>query len=141
MVMSFCSQVQKLSLIHIYHKVSWKVTDGCHNHTTCHQPVMVVDKKPPTPYCLSLSTALMADPDGNGPLRPMVELWAIDFNVGSFDNCTPQEDLLFTFNNWAPQVTDTIIDGRLVNIDVPHYFDANGAVWPYPCLLYTSRCV
>ncbi|MBK6566019.1 MAG: T9SS type A sorting domain-containing protein [Saprospiraceae bacterium] len=114
------------------HKVSWKVTDGCHNHTTCHQPVMVVDKKPPTPYCLSLSTALMADPDGNGPLRPMVELWAIDFNVGSFDNCTPQEDLLFTFNNWAPQVTDTIIDGRLVNIDVPHYFDANGAVWPYP---------
>lgn len=114
------------------HKVSWKVTDGCHNHTTCHQPVMVVDKKPPTPYCLSLSTALMADPDGTGPLRPMVELWAIDFNVGSFDNCTPQEDLLFTFNNWAPQVTDTIIDGRLVNIDVPHYFDANGAVWPYP---------
>ncbi|MBK6566016.1 MAG: T9SS type A sorting domain-containing protein [Saprospiraceae bacterium] len=114
------------------HKVSWKVTDGCHNHTTCHQPVMVVDKKPPTPYCLSLSTALMADPDGSGPLRPMVELWAIDFNVGSFDNCTPQEDLLFTFNNWAPQVTDTIIDGRTVNIDVPHYFDVNGAVWPYP---------
>ncbi|MBK6784281.1 MAG: hypothetical protein IPG79_11365, partial [Saprospiraceae bacterium] len=59
------------------HKVSWKVTDGCHNHTTCHQPVMVVDKKPPTPYCLSLSTALMADPDGNGPLRPMVELWLL----------------------------------------------------------------
>jgi hypothetical protein len=114
------------------HKVSWKVTDGCHNHTTCHQPVMVADKKPPTPYCLSLSTALMADPDGAGPLRPMVELWAIDFNVGSFDNCTPQEDLLFTFDNWAPQVTDTIIAGRLVNIDIPHYFNANGGVMAYP---------
>src|SRR5690606_13198293 len=95
------------------HKVSWKVTDGCHNHTTCHQDVMVADKKPPTPYCVSLSTALMADPDGDGPQRPMVELWAIDFNVGSFDNCTPQEELLYTFNNWKPQVTDTTIAGRL----------------------------
>lgn len=114
------------------HKVSWKVTDGCHNFSTCHQNVMVADKKPPTPYCVSLSTALMADPDGDGPLRPMVELWAIDFNVGSFDNCTPQEELLYTFNNWAPQVTDTVIAGRLINIDIPHYFDANGGVMAYP---------
>jgi hypothetical protein len=114
------------------HKVSWKVTDGCHNHTTCHQDVMVADKKAPTPYCINLSTALMEDPDGSGPLRPMVELWAIDFNIGSFDNCTPQEDLLFTFDQWAPQVTDTVIAGRLVNIDIPHYFDVKGAVMPYP---------
>jgi hypothetical protein len=114
------------------HKVSWKVTDGCHNHTTCHQDVMVADKKAPTPYCINLSTALMEDPDGSGPLRPMVELWAIDFNIGSFDNCTPQEDLLFTFDSWAPQVTDTVIAGRLINIDVPHYFDANGGVMGYP---------
>src|SRR5690606_36739306 len=68
----------------------------------------------------------------DGPQRPMVELWAIDFNVGSFDNCTPQEELLYTFNNWKPQVTDTIIAGRLINIDVPHYFDDKGAVMAYP---------
>jgi subtilisin-like proprotein convertase family protein len=114
------------------HKVSWKVTDGCHNHTTCHQDVMVADKKAPTPYCINLSTALMEDPDGTGPMLSMVELWAIDFNIGSFDNCTPQEDLLFTFDQWAPQVTDTVIAGRLVNIDIPHYFDVKGAVMPYP---------
>jgi hypothetical protein len=76
------------------HKVTWKATDGCHNYVTCHEDFMVADKKPPTPVCVPLSTALMADPDGSGPARPMVELWAIDFNVKSFDNCTPEEDLV-----------------------------------------------
>jgi hypothetical protein len=96
------------------HKVSWKVTDGCHNFATCHEEFMVVDKKPPTPYCVLLSTALM-----DGP-TPMVELWAIDFDKGSFDGdlnwpCTPQSDLLFTFDTIAPVLS---------LIDVPHFFKA-----------------
>ncbi|MBK9254103.1 MAG: hypothetical protein IPM42_01305 [Saprospiraceae bacterium] len=49
------------------HKVTWKATDGCHNYVTCHEDFMVADKKPPTPVCVPLSTALMADPDGDGP--------------------------------------------------------------------------
>ncbi len=76
------------------HKVVWKVTDGCGNITTCTQNFMVVDKKKPTPYCLNVSSALMQ----NGK----VELWAEDFNVGSFDNCTPKEKLLFTLNEMHP---------------------------------------
>jgi len=111
------------------HKIVWKVTDGCHNFASCHENFMVVDKKPPTPYCVSLSTALMEVPAGSptGSL-PMVELWARDFDKGSFDGdvnwpCTPQEDLLFTFENWYPQVNDTIISNQLVNIDVEHYFE------------------
>ena len=76
------------------HKVRWKVTDGCNNVHTCDYDFMVVDKKAPTPYCVSLSTAVMdMGPDGN----PGVELWAIDFNVGSFDNCSDQENLRYTF--------------------------------------------
>ena len=82
------------------HKVRWKVTDGCNNITTCDYEFMVVDKKAPTPYCVSLSTAVMdMSPDGN----PGVELWAVDFNVGSFDNCTDQEYLRYTFTDVAPQ--------------------------------------
>ncbi len=77
------------------HKVRWKVTDGCNNVTTCDYDFMVVDKKAPTPYCVSLSTAVMdMGPDGN----PGVELWAVDFNVGSFDNCTAQENLRYSFS-------------------------------------------
>ena len=81
---------------------------------------MVVDKKDPTPYCVNISSAVME----NG----QVELWASDFNVNSFDNCTAQENLLYTFEEWAPQIADTIIQNRLVNVNVSHFFNANGFV-------------
>lgn len=72
------------------HIVHWTVTDGCGNEGFCESNFMVVDAKPPTPYCLNLSTALM---EHNGEVR----IWACDFDLGSFDNCTAQEDLAFTF--------------------------------------------
>jgi hypothetical protein len=71
------------------HIVKWTVTDGCGNFGSCDATFMVVDKKPPTPYCINLSTALME----NG----QIELWACDFDLGSFDNCS--SELKFTFNN------------------------------------------
>ena len=77
------------------HKVYWKVSDGCQNISSCENTFMVVDKKPPTPYCIDISTALM----DNG----MVELWACDFDLGSFDNCTASENLRFTFTDTRPQ--------------------------------------
>ncbi len=111
------------------HKVSWKVTDGCHNFTTCHEIFMVADKKAPTPVCVPLSTALMQDPDGNGPLLPMVALWAIDFMTKAYDNCTSEEDLLYTFDDWAPQIELKLdANGNPMSIDHPHFFGANGGV-------------
>jgi len=82
------------------HKVSWKVTDGCNNVTTCSYNFMVVDKKAPTPYCVSLSTAVMEMGPDN---EPGTDLWAIDFNLGSFDNCSAQENLRYTFTDVAPE--------------------------------------
>ncbi len=78
----------------VNHRVVWKVTDGCGNNTSCTSYFMVVDQIPPTPYCVNLSTALMQ----NG----QVELWACDFDLGAFDNCTAQEDLRFTFSDVNP---------------------------------------
>ncbi len=77
------------------HFVFWKVTDGCGNIVTCETTFIVEDKKAPAPYCVSLSTALMTDGS--------VELWAVDFNLGAYDNCTAQEDLRFTFSSTAPE--------------------------------------
>ncbi len=91
------------------HKVTWRVTDGCGNTTACNQNFMVVDKKKPTPYCLNISSALM----NNG----MVELWAADFNLGSFDNCTAQRNLLYTFNEEHPVLT---------RLNETHYFKGQG---------------
>ena len=99
------------------HVVTWKVTDGCGNVASCTTTFMVVDKKAPTPYCISVHTALMADPDGDGPLMPMVELWAKDFDKGAYDNCTEQEDLIFTFGDSFPVLT---------LLDQAHYFKGEG---------------
>ncbi len=76
------------------HRVIWRVTDGCGNYTVCTQIFMVVDQKPPTPYCQNISTAFMQ----NG----MVAIWACDFDLGSFDNCTDYDDLRFTFSDTHP---------------------------------------
>ncbi len=116
------------------HKVTWKVTDGCHNFMTCDEIIMVVDKKAPTPICVPLSTALMADPDDSGPLVSMVELWAIDFIVKASDNCTPEDELIFTFNGVVPQVADKVVFGKVININVPHYFNENGGLAIHPAV-------
>lgn len=86
------------------HRVVWKVYDGCGNVTSTTSYFTVQDKKAPTPYCINLSTALMADPDGDGPEPSMVELWACDFDYGSFDNCVAYEDLRFTFTDTPPEL-------------------------------------
>jgi uncharacterized repeat protein (TIGR01451 family) len=117
------------------HKVTWKVTDGCDNYASCDEFFMVVDKKAPTPVCVPLTTALMADPDGSGPLLPMVELWAIDFVVKTEDNCTEEDKILHTFDNVSPQVLSKSLAGgapNVININTAHYFNATGGLAPHP---------
>jgi hypothetical protein len=104
----------------------------CQEVQRCEQILVLEDNQNPIPYCISLTTELFDDPDGNGPIKPLVEMWAIDFNIASFDFCTEQENLFFTFNNISPQVNDTIINGQTINIHTPHYFDKKGAVIAYP---------
>jgi subtilisin-like proprotein convertase family protein len=87
------------------HKVRWIVSDGCQNVASCESEFMVVDKKAPTPYCLDISSAVMEN-DGT------VELWAIDFNLGSYDNCTAGEDLRYTFTDVLPE-NDNLYDSDL----------------------------
>lgn len=91
------------------HKVTWKVVDGCGNVTSCVQNFKIVDKKKPTPYCLHISSALM--------LNGQVELWAGDFNLGSFDNCTSKQNLRYTFDEAYPVAS---------KINQIHYFKGNG---------------
>lgn len=105
------------------HKVSWKVTDGCHNWDSCIEEYEVIDRKPPTPYCLSLSTAVMS------PENQMVEVWSSDFDLGAYDNCTPSEYLYFTFDGIQPRIQDTIIQNQIVNKSVSHYFGENNQVY------------
>ena len=102
----------------VWHRSVWRAYDGCGNTVSATRYFQITDKKAPTPYCLNISTAVMS----NGE----VELWAIDFNVGSFDNCTDSDNLLYTFTNVLPPARfDEEYDS---NDDLMWY---NGTFWYY----------
>ncbi len=72
------------------HNIVWSVKDGCGNESTANTQLSFVDDKAPTPLCIAgLTTAFMAT-DGS------VSIWAKDFDLGSFDNCTSTDELVYT---------------------------------------------
>ncbi|MBK9582106.1 MAG: hypothetical protein IPO48_09480 [Saprospiraceae bacterium] len=124
-----------LNAENISHKVLWKVTDGCGNVDRCESTVMVVDKKAPTPYCVSVSTALMqTNPQ-------MVELWARDFDKGALTtvhhkaSCTWNTDyctvILSVRGGNGSRVSGTVAtaSGQGVN-DVTVEFATNAPEYP-----------
>ena len=86
------------------HRVEWTVYDGCGNVSSTTSYFTVQDLKAPTPFCINLSTAVMQIPAGGTADDAFVEVWAIDFDNGSFDNCTANDDLLFSFSDDASTV-------------------------------------
>lgn len=95
--------------------------DGCGNSTSVEVPITVKDCKPPTAYCYSgLAVDLM--PTG------MVQLWASDFDAGSFDFCTPKEQLKLTF-----------ADPRIYPDSISRTFDCNnGEIGTVPVTLWVQ---
>jgi subtilisin-like proprotein convertase family protein len=93
------------------HKVKWHVEDRCGNFSKCEQEIYVKDSKKPTPYCISSLTTVVMNNNGT------IEIWARDYDFGSFDNCTPQEELWFTFDQEYPVLS---------KIGDPHYFKGDG---------------
>jgi len=64
-----------------FHEIFWKATDACGNSTVLTTLIEFADTKNPTPVCIQdLSTSAMST-DGSA------EIWAEDFDRGSFDNC------------------------------------------------------
>jgi len=94
------------------HRVYWTVNDGCGNEKSGTSFFTIEDKKKPTPYMLNVSTAVME----NG----MVELWARDFDAGSFDACTLQGELRYSFSPVAPP-SDSVLDE-----EVGYYYNEEG---------------
>jgi hypothetical protein len=69
------------------HRVRFIVEDKCGNTAACTIEVTVRDCKQPTPICHHLVIDLM--------VTGMVDINAINFNAGSYDNCTPPADLVY----------------------------------------------
>ena len=85
------------------HSVVWQVTDDCGILTECEQVFHVEDLKGPIPYCVSPGVVLFDGFD--------FEILAEDFNAGSYDNCTPSDELRFSFSG------DSIVSSKLITCD------------------------
>lgn len=91
--------------------------DLCSNRSSCEFSFEVKDCKAPTPYCRNgVATVVM-------PSTGMVDVWASDLNANSFDNCTDQDDLVFSFDEEGKELSrvftcDDIPDGQKEPIEV-----------------------
>ena len=86
-----------------YHRILWSVEDGCGNWSHCEYLFRLEDCKQPSPVCINgLSTVVM-------PVGGQVTVWAKDFNASSFDDCTPEAELLYSFSGdtYQPSFTYT----------------------------------
>ena len=81
------------------HRVIWKVEDRCGNVSKYEVDFTAREGKAPVPVCYN---GLSADLSNVGT----VEVWASDFDAGSYDNCTADEDLVYSF---SPSITDGVI--------------------------------
>ncbi len=83
------------------HRIVWTVEDRCGNLTSCEQIFTVENCKTPTPYCYhGLAIDLMpVDNDNNGTTDGgMIEIWASDFDAGSFHQCGYDVTVSFSAN-------------------------------------------
>lgn len=82
------------------HKVTFFATDECDNVGECDQLITVLDEKAPTPYCLGEVVTTLNE-DG------IAEIWASDFDNGSFDECIDNNDVVVAFNAAGTQFART----------------------------------
>lgn len=87
------------------HILYWDIDDGCSNVASCARNIRVQDGKSPTPVCRTgLITVVM-------PVFGMVTVPARSLDVGSFDNCTSEEDLQFSYSE---NISDSLL---IINCD------------------------
>jgi hypothetical protein len=92
--------------------VTYTAMDNCGNSNACQTTVTVLDCKKPTPYC---KNGLVIELMQTG----MIDIWASDFDAGSFDNCPG--DVAISFST---DVNDT---QRIYDCD--HVGQQNVEIW------------
>lgn len=112
------------------HRITWTVEDMCGNQSTCSYVFRVLDKKKPTPYCKSAITIVVMPTSGS------IDIWAIDFNLASVDNCPGK--LWYTFNGERPvanRITqEHYFKGDGLNATKAEYDAGNAQIWkPLTC--------
>ena len=99
------------------HKVEFTVSDHCGNQKSCSYFVTVKDCKKPTPYCVSNITTVIMPSSGQLTIK------ANSFDLNSYDNCTPANQLKFSFSELTTDTLRTLTcadipDGKEVMLDI-----------------------
>ncbi len=101
------------------HTITWTVTDGCGNTTTTRSEHTFGDSKAPTPLCISGVTTAFMEAGGG------VEIWAADFDLGSFDNCTSDDDLVFSIGLAGTDAEDATPNFTFSCDDLANFYELN----------------
>ncbi|MEO1258384.1 MAG: hypothetical protein AAFZ15_06290 [Bacteroidota bacterium] len=75
------------------HRIYWKVEDGCLNTAECDYIFSVTDCFRPTPVCEPIIIEIADN------VTPDVQIVAAELDAGSYDNCTSDGDLIFSFSD------------------------------------------
>lgn len=105
--------------------VTFTANDGCGNVTTCTMTIVVKDTKKPTPYCQSgiVTTLMPVDNNGDGVSdNGMIQVWASDFNLNSYDNCTASSNLRYSFSSDVNNTSITYTCNN-VNLNGPNFVE------------------
>ena len=86
--------------------------DGCGNADSCYTTFSILDCKKPTPYCYNgIATVVM-------PTTKSITICAKDLDAGSYDNCTEQGKLKFSFTENPEDSCKTFVcDDVLFNLN------------------------
>jgi hypothetical protein len=72
------------------------------------------DCKDPTPVCIDGLSTVLLGPDGE------VTIWASDFNASKLDDCTPGDELLFSFSGTTYEPSHTYNCDNVPEFDVEY---------------------
>ncbi|MCB0691340.1 MAG: T9SS type A sorting domain-containing protein [Saprospiraceae bacterium] len=98
------------------HALYYFVEDKCGNLTKDTLHIEVKDCKAPTPYCESSITTSLMDTLGE------ITVFAEQFNIGSYDNCTPVDKLKISFSKNVNDVSRTFTCDDISN-GIAGYFN------------------
>lgn len=89
------------------HRIYWRVSDGCGNVGNCSEVITISSfKKAPTPICYNgISIAVME-------MSGSVEIWASDFDKGSFDDCGDDIKITMIPEKTAQESSNPLADSK-----------------------------
>jgi len=76
------------TLVNGDYTINWLVSDLCGNIATDEQVVTVINKKAPIPICINGFSVSIQETEVNGQTVYEAELWASDFDGGSYHPCS-----------------------------------------------------